>query len=166
MANPENVIGKGKLFAQGDARTLNAAQKGGRTRAAQVNLQKTMTKILGAQPRLTERMIERMQEQGLDLGDSELTNTAALIGLVLTNKALAGDLEAAKMVLEMAGQITDSKTVTERERLKIEKQRLRMLERGHVPQAEMPVIIDTRPADPEPAPETESQPEGSEAEAP
>lgn len=145
MPNPENVIGKGKPFTPGDARTVEAARKGGRTRAANVNLQKTMSKILGAQPRLTERMIERMEEQGLNLGDDELTNTAALIGLVLTNKALAGDLDAAKMVFEMAGQVVDARTATERERLKLERQRLRLMERDHVITGDMPVLIDTRP---------------------
>lgn len=146
MPNPENVIGKGRKFTSGDDRTAEAGRKGGLKRAANVNLQKTMTKILGAQPNLTESMIENMQKRGLDISDSEVTNTAALIGLVLTNKALAGDIEAARMVFEMAGQVVDGRTANERERVKLEKQRLRFLERGNAASAaSIPVLIDTRP---------------------
>lgn len=159
MPNPENVIGKGRPFTAGDPRAAEAGRKGARTRNANVNLQKMMAKVLCAQPRLTERMIERMQEQGIDLGDNELTNTAALIGLVITNKALAGDLEAAKMVFEMAGHVIDQKTITERERIKVEKQRLRLMEQGHAPTAEMPILIDTRPEPDKPAAEPEADAE-------
>lgn len=145
MPNPENVIGKGRQFRTGDAHTSAAASKGGRATAFKLNMQRTVAKILGASPKLTDKMVMQMEQQGLDLNDPESCTTAALIGLVLANKAMAGDINAAKLVLELGGQITDQRTVTDRERLKLDKQKLKLMERGSIPATDIPVIIDTRP---------------------
>ena len=96
--------------------------------------------MLGLEPNLSKETRAALEKMGLQ--PDETPDIRLISILAIAQKAMKGDLQANKMLLEMAGDV-DARTKIEQERLKIECERLK-LEKERAEEAsgdELPQIV-------------------------
>lgn len=136
--------GRATRFGGGIVDPAECARNSTKKRQQNLKVKSILTKMLTATPQMSEKLKKQLRDQmGLDLDDSEMCTTAAMISVKLIQQAMSGDKEAARMVFEMAGQSVDAKTITERDRLKIERERLKLEKEraGEASGDELPQIV-------------------------
>lgn len=119
--------GKATQFKKGDPRTIENAGKGGRKYSRNLKIKNLMSTLLSGEPMIRPELEAKMQNLGIDTSDPDQRTVMALMGITVIQQALGGDLDAIKLALEMAGQNTDARTQIERERLALEKEKLKLL---------------------------------------
>ena len=141
-----------KIPTSEEARRNGAKGGSSPKRRATLDAKKLMKSILSSSPVITDKTLKSLRNHGVNVDDENLTTNAAVIQAVIASKAMNGDLEAAKMVFEMAGFTVTAKDQNEREKVSVERRKLKLIEQGQYQKKEMPVLIDTRPPEPEPEP--------------
>ena len=77
--------------------------------------------VLGLEPDLPSNRRKALEKMGLS--PDEIPDIRLISVLAIAQKAMKGDLQASKMLMEMAGDI-DAKLQLERDKLKLERERL------------------------------------------
>lgn len=137
-------------FSPSEAREMGARGGASPKRRATLDAKKLMKKMLNAYPAMSKPEKEQLKAMGMDLQDADSMTNAALLAAKVIQQARDGDLEAIKMAFEMAGQAVTARDQNERERVAVEREKVRLMERGTAASAAgVPVLIDTRPEESE-----------------
>lgn len=148
----------GKPFKAGAAETMRAAKSGGEASGAARRKRKAARQALSAMlaedlPK-TATTKQLIKQYGLEKSCDTSAQTVILTGMLI--KAAAGDTRAAQFVFDLLGESADAKRADAR--LKLDKQRLDFmrdeLDEKRNGGGELPIIIDNRRPDMEPANES------------
>lgn len=137
-------------FTPSEAREYGARGGGSPKRRQTLDAKRIMRKMLTGKPLMPGELKTKLKNIGIDTDDPELATTAALLSATIIQKALGGDMDAIKMALEMAGQAITAKDQTDREKLAIERDKLKLLEKqGSTAGDDKPVINITMGINPD-----------------
>lgn len=118
----------------------NGGKASGEARRKKRDARQAAKFVLGLEPNLSKETRAALEKMGLK--PDETPDIRLISILAIAQKAMKGDLQANKMLLEMAGDV-DARTKIEQERLKIECERLK-LEKERAEEAsgdELPQIV-------------------------
>lgn len=110
-----------------EERRINAQKAGrasGEARRRKRDTKQTAKFVLGLQPNLPNKTLQAIYSMmGSEAANEDDPNIRLISILAIAQRAMKGDLKAAKMLLEMSGDV-DARTKLEQDRLKLEKERL------------------------------------------
>lgn len=124
--------------------------KGGSSpkRKKTLETQRLMKKLLLSEPALNANTKDSLKRIGVDVdGDEELTTNAAILSATILQKAFSGDPEFIRMAFEMSGQCITAKDITDRAKLEIEREKLRLLSEQGITEADARPVIVIRKSD-------------------
>ena len=146
---PENLIPTTqRTDEEVRAMTRKGGIKSGETRRRKRDTKATAKMVLELIPTLPPQTQASLAKMGLD--PDIKADVRLLAMLQLAQKAMNGDFNAIKMLLDYGGYI-DARTQIDKERLKLEKERIKYQQAQQHTTADMrPIIDDVRPDDDEP----------------
>lgn len=146
---PENLIPTTQR-SKTEAREMSrkGGIKSGEARRRKRDAKATAKMVLELIPKLPPQTAASLAKMGLD--PETKPDVQLLAMLQLAQKAMNGDFNAIKMLLDYGGYI-DARTQIDKERLKLEKERIKYQQAQQHTTADMrPIIDDVRPDDDEP----------------
>ena len=84
--------------------------------------------VLELKPNLPNKVLQTVVNMGVDIENEEV-NMMLMTVLSVAQKAMKGDLNAAKMLLEISGEAVTSYDQTDKARLKLDRERLKFEQR-------------------------------------
>ena len=127
--------------------TRKGGIKSGEARRRKRDTKAAAKLVLELIPKLPPNTQASLAKMGLDPATQPDVRLLAM--LQLAQKAMNGDFNAIKMLLDYGGYI-DARTQLDKERLKLEKERVQFQSQQQGPVDTRPVIIDTRPEEDQP----------------
>lgn len=133
--------GNSTRFKRGDTAAKVAGAKGNAAQKQKRSAQAVFLQILSSFPQLDKKTLNALAGMGITSTDD--VDVQTLIGAAIAQKSMKGDVKAAQLAFDMAGELMATKLAQEkvrleRERLELEKQRLE-LERQSLAQNEVVV---------------------------
>lgn len=129
-------------FSPKEAQQFGAKGGASPKRKKTLEAKKLMRTLLMSSPTLSPQTVDQLRKIGVDTDNPDLTTNAAILSATILQKAFGGDPQFVRMAFEMGGIPVDIKGAADIERLKIEREKLKLLkEDGVAAAAELPMIV-------------------------